>query len=452
MTNYIKNKFLYVGDKRSRKARKNIIYSLFYKTINIISGLLIVPLTLNYLDEYRYGIWLTISSVVLWFNFFDVGLGNGLRNKLAEALSKKDYLLSRKYISTTYACIAIISICFMILFFGFNSFLDWSKILNSTEISKNELNFLALIVFTSFSLKLVLKLIISILFARQEPAKRDLIEAICKVLNLIIILILLKTTSGNLIYIGIGFSLVPIIVLLLFSLSSFLRDLKHISPKMKFVDFNLFNDLFNLGGKFFVINISAVILYSTDSMIITQLFSPAHVTPYSIANKYFSVVMMIFAIIVAPLWSASTEAYAKGELNWIKNSVKKLLKIWYLVVILLIMMLFLSEKIFQVWIGDSIKIPFGLCLAWAFFVLMQTFNSIFIQVINGSGRIKLQMIIGSSAALLNIPLSILFAKYFELGIVGVICATISTQIISFMFYQIQYRKIISNNLNGIWDK
>ena len=83
---------------------------------------------------------------------------------------------------------------------------------------------------------------------------------------------------------------------------------------------------------------------------------------------------------------------------------------------------------------------------------MQTFNSIFIQIINGTGKIKLQMILGTTAAILNIPLSILFAKYYGLGVTGVIGATIFTQVLTFMFYQIQYRKIINNKLHGIWNR
>jgi hypothetical protein len=34
----------------------------------------------------RYEIWLTLSSIVGWFSFFDVGLGHGLRNKFAPSL------------------------------------------------------------------------------------------------------------------------------------------------------------------------------------------------------------------------------------------------------------------------------------------------------------------------------------------------------------------------------
>jgi O-antigen/teichoic acid export membrane protein len=444
--------FFTKGHERTLKAKKNIAFSFVLKGINIATGLVLVPVVLNYLDETRYGIWLTLSSLVMWFNFFDVGLGHGLRNKLAASQAKGEEKLSRKYVSTTYAGLAIISTGFFALFILVNTFLDWSKILNTTVVPKSELNLLAIIVFGFFALRLVFKLILSVLLANQQPAMKDLIETSGKVLNLIVVFILLKTTTDKLLYLGITYSASPVLLLLLFTIILFASKFKHIAPNYKFVDFSLFNDLFKLGGKFFLIQIAAVILYTTDNMIITQLFSPADVTPYNIAHRYFGVLMIGFTIIVAPFWSAATDAYTKGEFGWIKRSVRKLVKIWILVAIALLIMLIFSNKIYHIWLGDKVTIPFVLSAVWAFFIAMQTLNTIFVQIINGTGKIKLQMIMGSIAAVLNIPLSILLAKYFGLGVTGVIGATIFTQLLTNSLLFIQYKKIINNNTIGIFNK
>ncbi|MCF8234172.1 MAG: polysaccharide biosynthesis C-terminal domain-containing protein [Melioribacteraceae bacterium] len=444
--------FFSKGHERTLKAKKNIAFSFFIKAINIATGLLLVPLVLNYLDETRYGIWLTLSSLVMWFNFFDVGLGHGLRNKLAESQAKGDESLSRKYVSTTYAGLTLISIGFFSIFLLTNMFLDWTKILNTTVVPKSELNLLAIIVFGFFALRLVFKLILSVLLANQQPAMRDLIETSGKVLNLIVVYILLQTASDKLLYLGITYSATPVLLFIIFSIILFESKFKHIAPKVKFVDFSLFNDLFKLGGKFFLIQIAAVILFTTDNMIIAQLFSPTEVTPYNIAHQYFGVLMMGFAIIVAPFWSAATDAYAKGEVGWIKRTVSILVKMWGLVAIALIIMLIFANKVYYIWLGDKVAIPFMLSAAWAFFIALQTLNTIFIQFINGTGKIKLQMRLGLVAAIINIPLSILFAKYFEWGVTGVIGATIFTQVMGLFVAMVQYKKIINRNAHGIWNQ
>ena len=68
------------GDTRSVKAKKNIIVSGFIKGADMLVYLLLVPLTLGYLNAYEYGIWLTLNSLLTWIDSFDIGLGNGLRN------------------------------------------------------------------------------------------------------------------------------------------------------------------------------------------------------------------------------------------------------------------------------------------------------------------------------------------------------------------------------------
>ena len=75
---------------RTRKAKQNIAASIVLKVIDTIAYLLIIPVTIGYLNSYEYGIWLTINSILTWIYSFDIGLGSGLRNKLAIAIAAND--------------------------------------------------------------------------------------------------------------------------------------------------------------------------------------------------------------------------------------------------------------------------------------------------------------------------------------------------------------------------
>ena len=143
-------------------------------------GLVLVPLTINYLNPTKYGIWITLSSVIGWFSFFDIGLGNGLRNKFAEAIANNDHKLAKMYVSTTYAVLAFIIGIVLFLFFLINPYLNWSKILNVGNDSglQKELSILALVVFSAFCLNFVIKLIATILIADQQPAKASFFNLI----------------------------------------------------------------------------------------------------------------------------------------------------------------------------------------------------------------------------------------------------------------------------------
>src|SRR5512133_1004899 len=102
------NDFFNQGDQRSINAKKNILVLSIVKGLSIAISLFIVPITIHYVNPTRYGIWLTLSSMVGWFSFFDVGLGHGLRNKFAEAVTNGKDELARIYVSTTYAILSLI--------------------------------------------------------------------------------------------------------------------------------------------------------------------------------------------------------------------------------------------------------------------------------------------------------------------------------------------------------
>ena len=112
---FIKDKFS-GSSKRSKEALKGSLLSVLAKMISVLSSLLIVPLTIDYVNPTQYGIWLTLSSIIGWVTFFDLGLGNGFRNRFAEAKAKGDLELAKRYLSTTYfAVFAIVFVVFVIL-------------------------------------------------------------------------------------------------------------------------------------------------------------------------------------------------------------------------------------------------------------------------------------------------------------------------------------------------
>ena len=85
-----------MANDRNIVLKKNILMSAVLKMVGLATSLLIVPITIGYLDKEVYGVWMTMTSVLFWIGTFDIGLGNGMRNYLTEAISKQDYSLARK--------------------------------------------------------------------------------------------------------------------------------------------------------------------------------------------------------------------------------------------------------------------------------------------------------------------------------------------------------------------
>lgn len=440
--------FFTSGHERSIKAKKNIFAAFLIKGGSIIISLFLVPLTIHYVTPNQYGIWITLSSIIGWLGFFDIGFGNGLRNKFAESVAKGEHEMARIYVSTTYAILSIIIAFVLLLFFLINPLLNWTRILNTPANMADELSTLALIVFVFFCLQFVLQLITTVLTANQQPAKASLFNFFGSLFSALIIFILTKTTSGNLIYLGFVYGITPILVLIFSSIWFYSNKYKKYAPSIRYIKFNHARDLMTLGIKFFFLQISGIVLYQTSNIIIAQLFGAAEVTPYNIAYKYFSIISMVMGIIMTPYWSAYTEAWIKKDIEWIKDSLTRLKKLWISLSIVTIIMLSVSNLVFRLWVGKEIIVPFGISLTLAIYSIVNSWTNIFSLFLNGAGKIKMQLYASMVGMVLNIPLAIFLGKKF--GISGVILSGVILCVINMIIEPIQTNKLLNNKAKGIW--
>ena len=441
-----------IKSDRTKNIAKHIGWSTFYKIGSIIANFLLVPLTINYLDTENYGVWLTLSSFISWFSFFDIGLGNGLRNKFAEAKTLGNYKDAQAFVSTAYFTIGSISLTIVLIFFGLNQFIDWAELFNTNPGLQDELSLLLPIIFAFFGLQLVVKLITSIYQADQNHSIQGKIQFFGQGLSLIAIWLLTKTDNSSLLIFGSIFSALPVLFLVGLNFFAFKTRFKAFKPKFSLWKKEYLKEITGLGFKFFIVQIAAMVLFSTDNFIISKLFGPEEVVPYNIAFKYFSIVTMGYTILITPYWSSFTEAYAKKDFEWIKKSVANIQKIWLIIPVGLAVMVFLSNWFYNLWVGDKVNVPLELSLAMALFVAMLTFNMIYVNFINGIGKIKLQLITSLISMTINIPLSIYFGKYLGWGSTGVILATCFSLGYSVILRPIQYYKLINHTAKGIWNK
>lgn len=427
---------------RTKNIVKNVSVSFFYKAGSIIANLLLVPVTINYLDTTNYGIWLIITSFISWFTFFDIGLGHGLRNKLTEAKANNNMQLAKAYISSTYFFITIISSTLFALFYIGNHFIDWSKVFNTDVSLASNLSLIMLVVFGCFSIQFIVKLITTIYIADQRPAMQGFVELLTQISLLLSIIILTNFFSSSLVTFSIVFSIIPLLLLVLFNLYAFNTDYKDLKPSFRLFKMKHVKDIMGLGMKFFVIQIAAIVLYTTDNLIITQLFTPADVTPYNIAFKYFSIVTMGFSIIITPFWSAITDAFVKKDIDWVKKAMSNLIKVSILFSLVAVLMVFFAGSVYKLWVGEEIIISRSLSIFMGLFVITTLLTQPFVFFINGTGKVNIQLILGVFTAVINIPLSIYFAKNLNFGVSGVILATIVANAMGLVVYPIYYKKTI----------
>jgi len=112
------------GSERTKTVKKNILGSFVIKGLSILASLWLVPMTITLLNQEKYGVWITIYSIITWFNMMDIGLGYGFRNKFTEAVANNNKQLAREYVQTLYSSMFFISIVFIIIYSILHYFLN----------------------------------------------------------------------------------------------------------------------------------------------------------------------------------------------------------------------------------------------------------------------------------------------------------------------------------------
>ncbi len=401
--------------------KKEILTTFFLRSISLILSFWLIPLTLKYLGNEDYGIWVVLLTIMSWITLFDIGVGNGLRNKLAQALVVNDQDSCQNLISTAYCIISIISIFILFLLIIAIFLLRWDIIFNSNTLTLIEYRQLMLIFFSSVILSFLFGLIYSILSAFQRASYVNYGNIISSIIFITLLYFNSKNAYHNIIFItflyGISLLLSTLIITFLF-----FRKQKNLIPKLKNFQFKLTREILTLGGSFFFIQIAVLLIFTVDSFMILQLLGPTHVTTYNIVYKLFSVFIAGFGIIMTPLWSAFTNAYHREDKIWVLKTIKNLNILLIPLIFALLIFNIYYQSIINIWMPkySNIVPPRNLIFVFSFFVLISIWNNIYAYFLNGISETKVQTRTAIIGGILNIPLVFLFVKYLNFGLSGVV--------------------------------
>lgn len=439
------------GSKRTALVKKNILVSFLLRLISIATSLLVVPMTIHYINSERYGIWLTLSSIITWIYYFDFGFGQGFRNRFAEAIAKNDLILARRYVSTAYTIMLIFSCVLFFILTSVNHFLDWGNLLNVDCSLNTELQIVFQILIVLFCINIVAEIFSRMLRGLQFSAVVDGITTLGNVLALGSISILTITTSGSLELLALAFAGVPCVLLLLISLIMFQSKwLRKFAPSINYIDFSLTKNIFGVGGKFFAIMMCMLLIFQCTNLIISRELGPESVTLYNVTYKLFGIAEMVVMIILTPIWSAYTDAYTRKDFAWMKNCSSKLERMGLLCLPLLIVMVMVSPFIFDVWLGDSVSTSLGVSAALAFFIFCKIMGNIYMYQINGTGKVLLQLCVYVVMALVTIPLMILCSRMW--GLTGIVVMPSLAFALQALISRIQLQRIVLKKDTGWWGK
>ena len=437
--------------KNSSVLLKNATYSLFFKIIGFIISYVAIRISLDFVDNSVYGIWLTISSLISWFYLFDIGVTNGIKNRITSLYDEKKYKEIGDLLGNAYGIVSIVFLIVAIVFGCLSVLINWNKILN---VNSSFFSLKAVIVITVIAtcLRFILNIIGSVLQAINKSSYFDFLQLIAQIVSILPIFLIAHYRKGSLFEIAFYSSVIPVVVLFFFTLFFYLKREIRIKPDFSKFNFRDSKKLLATSGTFFFLQISVVLLMASDNILIANFFSPNEVTTYNLCYRYFWIIVTINGVILNPYWSLVTIAYKKKDRQWLRKSF-----FFFTILILAFACIIFAQYqlrnlIFTFWLGNKVVIPSLLSILMGIYMILLCWNGIVTFFLYGVEKIKLLAYTYFGILLFNIPISILFIKYFYLGVAGILYANIICLIFSVLLLTVQVMKIINFSDKGIWSK
>jgi O-antigen/teichoic acid export membrane protein len=384
------------------------------------ANILSLPLLAKYLGQERFGVWLVASSFLAWSSIADLGLANTLKNNLAEADGQGDLPRAQQAVTSTVLAISgLTAILLTVLFIG-NPLIPWPKIFNIQQGATEIITF-GLVCGLIFIARIPLAIPGQIYSGYQEGYYYQVISGATSILALLMLGLGTKT-GGDLPTLAWAFFGTMLVADVFAGWHLFGWHRPALRPTSKSFDRSVASKILRSGLQIWIAQISAIAVFQTDLIIVTQLFGAQEVAIYGVVLRLFTIISWLQGAFLYPLWPAYAEAAARGDRAWVLTTFRRS------IIISLAMSLTIGGALsiampylVKTWINQNAQVDPLLLVGMVSTAVLTTVGTAISILGNGLGKIRFQATMAPMFALTNLGLSILLGKL--LGVAGVTIAT-----------------------------
>jgi O-antigen/teichoic acid export membrane protein len=410
------------SDERHRRVVLSAVASMAAKVLSVLTSLISVPLTLHYLGAERYGMWLTMSSLVAMLAFADLGVGNGLLNAVADANGKDNRLEMKVSISSGFLALSRVALVILFIFAAVYDFVDWPQVFNvKSALARAEAGPALAIFVICFALAIPMGVVQRVQMGLQRGFLASMWQCAASLLGLVGVIAAIKL-EASLLWLVLAYLGAPLLASVINSFIYFFWIQPDIRPALRSASYRGSKKILKTGGLFLILQLVVAVAYTSDGIIVAQLVGASAVAEYAVPEKMFGVVASILAMMLAPLWPAYGEAIARGDHEWVRKTLKRSLVLVTAASTLVSLVLVLAGgKIINLWVSGAVVPPFALLLGLGVWKVFETIGNTLAVYLNGANVVGTQVVISILMAVSALTLKFIFIHH--MGISGVPWAT-----------------------------
>lgn len=394
-----------------------------------------------------FGLWSILSSFAFFGATFDLGLGQGMRNRLATLAARPGdgHEERNLFFAVLYALtgLTLVSLAVIVII---GRVLPWASWLGAQGSELADIvPLVATIVAALFVLNIPLNLNGPGFLAYQEANRRSAVDVVQSAFLLVAVITLAGNTSF-VSFIASYYILFDGVALL--GLVFFIRSRGWSWPSIRLSSVvAMVRPLLVSSLRFWLLGVSALLIFTTDPIIAGRVLGLAEAGDFNVVQKLFTVLITVHFTVLTPLWSAYTRAAENDDWAWIDRALKRSLALTVLLVGLgALALVLLSRPILRFWVGREID-DISLVLALGVWASTFAIANCYSVLLNGLNQTRRQTILAVAGAIVNWPLSLWLGRRF--GAQGIVEGTILVVLPAAISNYLQVRAILREKLNAV---
>jgi O-antigen/teichoic acid export membrane protein len=407
---------------RYRRAALTGTTSILAKVVVLATTIISVPLTFRYLGLDRYGLWMTISSFVLFLGFADLGVGNGLVAAISAANGKDDKTFAQRQVSCAFILLCFLGTAILCLLAATYHLIPWAKFYGTnTALAGREAGPATAILIVCTALSMPLGTVLRVQLGYQQGFVGDLWNAAGNALALVGIIVVTHF-NGGLPQLVLAVAGVPVIATAANWSFQFFYSRPWLRPRISLFSPRAAMQLAAVGGLFFVQQCFGLLYYVSDNLVIARTMGASDVARYAVMQRIFSI-GLVAQYFMIPLWPAIGEAIARQDFGWAQRIVRRAIVISLLLGSgCAVCLLCASRWLMRHWSGVDVGSIDLLRIGFAFWVVLVGYIAAMNAILNQPGVMVRHLKLFGAGALVSLALKIEFARHGSLT--GVIWGTV----------------------------
>ncbi len=415
------------NDRRYRRIASAVLTGGAARVLSSALTLLSLPLAVRYLGAERYGVWATVVSVAVWVNLLDLGIAYSLTNVVSQAYANNDSAEAARGFTNALVMTLGAALLTGAVFLFLWQRVNWVAAFNASPALRSEVRATVLVAAILMLVGLPLNLAGKVFAGYQELHTYNKTAALGSVCSLagLAVGVWLRVPMPVLFLLSYGCLTAVAAATLLWLV---LWHKPWLRPRMELLDRDTTVGLLSTGWSFLLIHAAAIVVFSTDNIIVSHYLGAAEVTPYSITWRVVGLGAVLQALVFSALWPAYAEAQARGDVAWIRRTFAMVMRVTIALNIAWAALLVIFGRVaIRLWAGPAGVPPPSLLLAMAVWSVIAGFATAESCLLGALNRTRVQAIASSIAAIVNVALSIFLVV--RMGSLGVILGTIISYIV-----------------------